>query len=127
MWTAFRRLNKTQIKLILAFTLAVGVMIASGLARKAEMGAIRLYQKHGRSMAAKVSNCRFEGGCSQYALDQLETRGFFGGNTRIVGRTLLCSPLGWGLDKMGVDTGSKDAQKRKAAKSQTLQENSKDQ
>ena len=127
MWKAFRRLNKTQIKLILTFALAVGVLIGSGLARKAEMGAIRFYQNHGRPTAAKVSHCRFEGGCSQYALDQLESRGFFGGNMRIAGRTLLCSPLGWALDEIGVDTGSKHAHKAKAHQDQTLQENTRGQ
>lgn len=74
------------------------------VATRSEVAAITVYRAlhHGH-----LSPCRFVPSCSQYALDALETYGFFRGNRLIVGRLLRCRPRGgWGADPVPVPNES---------------------
>jgi len=76
------------------------LFIQSGLARTLEIGAVRLYQWGGRPFTAPISHCRYQPGCSTYALQRLQEDGFWKGNFKITKRLLMCSPFGWAIDKI---------------------------
>ncbi|MBE6643429.1 MAG: membrane protein insertion efficiency factor YidD [Clostridia bacterium] len=53
---------------------------------------IRLYQKYISPLKSKPS-CRFVPTCSQYAIEALETHGFFKGSYLAIYRILRCNPF----------------------------------
>ena len=53
---------------------------------------IRLYQKYIAPLKSKPS-CRFVPTCSQYAIEALETHGFFKGSYLAIYRILRCNPF----------------------------------
>ncbi|MDJ0840294.1 MAG: membrane protein insertion efficiency factor YidD [Acidobacteriota bacterium] len=64
-----------------------------------EKAAIRAYQAVGRPIARPITNCRYSPSCSVYAMQSLDEHGFWGGNRRIAGRLIMCSPVGWAIDQ----------------------------
>ena len=68
-----------------------------GLASRAAIGAIRLYQLTLSPLFA--GSCRFEPSCSRYAIAALEQHGLLRGGWLAVRRLARCHPLGGsGLD-----------------------------
>ncbi len=65
---------------------------------RAEIMAIRGYQRVGSPVMRHVSACRFTPSCSHYAIQVLGSNGFYKGNARIARRLALCSPLGYLLE-----------------------------
>ncbi len=59
--------------------------------KAAALGLIRLYQR--RISPCKPPCCRFLPTCSSYALEAIETHGFFRGGLLSLWRLLRCSPL----------------------------------
>ncbi len=81
------------------------VLAASGFLLKMEIGVIRLYRQVGSPVSRQVITCRYQLSCSRYALSSLQTEGFWRGNGRIAQRLVMCSPIGWVIDKVrGKDT-----------------------
>lgn len=74
--------------------LVCALFLLTDLPLRSEVAAIRLYQSWVSPMLSVAVRCRFQETCSVYALRQLEERGFWGGNLRIAGRLLMCSPVG---------------------------------
>jgi uncharacterized protein len=60
-----------------------------------EVWMIRQYQRFISPAMEGIAHCRFQPTCSQYAIQVLQTDGFWIGNTRIAWRLLLCSPIGY--------------------------------
>lgn len=65
---------------------------------RAEITAIRGYQRVGSPIMRHVSACRFTPSCSHYAIQVLRSDGFYKGNARVAKRLALCSPLGYLLE-----------------------------
>ncbi|HXK60677.1 MAG TPA: membrane protein insertion efficiency factor YidD [Acidobacteriota bacterium] len=65
---------------------------------RAEIIAIRGYQRVGSPIMRHVATCRFTPSCSQYAVRVLETDGFYKGNAKIADRLWRCSPIGLFLE-----------------------------
>ncbi len=81
-----------------AAVLLLVLLVPTGLPVRAELAAIRAYQHFGSPLTGRFVTCRFQPTCSHYAIESLETRGFWIGNLKIAGRLTLCSPLGAALD-----------------------------
>ena len=86
-----RRLLVTAVVLLL--------MIQSGLMLALEIGSVHAYQRVGRPITKRISQCRYQPSCSNYALAVLDEHGFWGGNLRLAQRLAMCSPLGWAIEK----------------------------
>jgi putative membrane protein insertion efficiency factor len=84
--------------LIGAGLLLMALLFASDLPLKAEIEAIRLYQRFGSPIADHIVTCRYQPTCSCYALQALQTDGFLFGNLKTARRLALCSPIGYLLD-----------------------------
>ena len=65
---------------------------------RAEIAAIRLYQRALSPVASHFARCRFQPTCSHYAVERLAADGFWVGNAKIAGRLLMCSPIGFVID-----------------------------
>lgn len=76
------------------------LVVETGLVVRAEIGAIRVYQRFGSPVAAKVVRCRYDQSCSHYSLDVLQRDGFWLGNALIAKRLVMCSPIGWAIDSI---------------------------
>ena len=68
-----------------------GTPLAPSLAARAARRAVRTYQ---RAFAARFSPCRFWPTCSNYALDALESHGFWRGSWLTTRRLARCHPWG---------------------------------
>lgn len=83
-----------RLRRLLGAGLIFAFCLLTDLPLRSEVGAIRRYRGWVSPKLSVAVRCRFEETCSVYALRQLEERGFWGGNLRIGGRLLMCSPLG---------------------------------
>ncbi|HSR69283.1 MAG TPA: membrane protein insertion efficiency factor YidD [Acidobacteriota bacterium] len=90
----------------LVIAAAMAVFIGSGLALRAEVGAIRFYQEYGSPISSKIVRCRYRPTCSHYALGVLEDDGLLKGNLKAGHRLLMCSPLGWAWDQVSGNDSS---------------------
>lgn len=85
----------------LALVTLLGVLLVSlwpQAALAAEMKAIHVYQRIGSPVVGLVVKCHYQPTCSHYAVQVLESDGFWMGNLETAKRLLLCSPLGLFLE-----------------------------
>jgi putative component of membrane protein insertase Oxa1/YidC/SpoIIIJ protein YidD len=80
------------------FQIVLGAVLAfpaiSGLPVRAELAAIRLYQRTHTEIPLPQPICHFEQSCSNYGVGVLEADGFYLGNGRLLFRLGMCSPVG---------------------------------
>ncbi|MFZ0427835.1 MAG: membrane protein insertion efficiency factor YidD [Acidobacteriota bacterium] len=67
---------------------------------RAEIAAVRFYRAHLSYYAGFVATCRYRPTCSLFALEHLESDGFWLGNVRVAKRLAMCSPVGYVIDKI---------------------------
>ena len=76
------------------------MLLQTSLPLKAELTAIRIYQKIGSPIVRYMATCRYEPSCSHYAVHSLEQDGFWMGNWKIAKRLVMCSPVGFVVDSV---------------------------
>ncbi len=86
-------------RLFLPGILLALVLFPEGLLRS-ELWMVRQYQKFLSPGMEAFAHCRFRPTCSQYALQVLESDGFWKGNLRLGWRLMLCSPIGYAWDRI---------------------------
>ncbi len=65
---------------------------------RAEIASVRFYRGHLSHYVGYVATCRYRPTCSRYALQHLESDGFWLGNLQIAQRLVMCSPVGFVID-----------------------------
>jgi putative membrane protein insertion efficiency factor len=91
------------------------ILVQTGLPLRLELTAIRIYQASISPLTRKIVNCRFDPSCSTYALQALEESGFWWGNGRIAGRLMMCSPIGYLVERWALSGPVVDSQTSKGA------------
>lgn len=74
------------------------LFVETGVPLAAELSAIRAYQRFASPAVGYFVSCRFELTCSHFAVNALESEGFWKGNLAVAHRLVLCSPVGAFLD-----------------------------